>query len=220
MSRDREGVVSLRLRHPNRHRLPLFFNHIPNCCGNVFPIEQPTRTSMPRPTFSLGSIHGTLVQSAARIGFEIAHYLFWFRFGIYDCMNVRRPNMRRQKRPFPMQANLEYRIQHCATTAGVQQVRRLVHQIALAKCTLLISLNQAMSRNVVVPIHGTGFVAVQMRTIAGERNQVRHARHFIPLPHGRGSVGFGRGSIGFGRGSVGFGRGSVAARRHYARLQG
>jgi hypothetical protein len=182
MSRDREGAVSLRLCHPDRHRLPLLFNHIPNCCGNVFPIQQPMGTSMPRPTFSLRSIHGTLVQSAARIGFEIAHCLLWFRFGVYDCMNVRGPNMRRQKRPFPVQANLEYRIQHCATSAGVQQVRRLVHQIALAQCTLLIGLNQTMSRNVVVPIHGTRFVAVQMRTIVGERNKVRHARTFYTAP--------------------------------------
>jgi hypothetical protein len=182
MSRDREGAVSLQLRHPNRHRLPLPFNHIPSCCANIFPIQQPSRASMPRPTFSLRPIHAIFVQSPAGIGFEIAHHLLRLRVGVYDCMNVRGPNMRRQKRPVPMRANLPDRLQDHTTGGGVQQVRRLGHQIALARCTLLIGLNQTMSRYVVVPIHGTGLVAVQMRTIAGERNHVRHARIFYTAP--------------------------------------
>jgi hypothetical protein len=34
----------------------------------------------------------------------------------------------------------------------------------------------------VVPIHGTGFVAVQMGAVARERYQVRHARLFYTAP--------------------------------------
>jgi hypothetical protein len=39
-----------------------------------------------------------------------------------------------------------------------------------------------MSMNVVAPIHGTGFVAVQMGAIARERNQVRHVGVFYTAP--------------------------------------
>jgi hypothetical protein len=34
----------------------------------------------------------------------------------------------------------------------------------------------------VVPIHGTGFVAVQMGAVVRERNQVRHVRLFYTAP--------------------------------------
>jgi hypothetical protein len=48
-----------------------------------------------------------------------------------------------------------------------------------------------MSRNVVVPIHGTGFVAVHMGAIPGERNQVRH-RTSVYTARSRSRLGNGR----------------------------
>jgi hypothetical protein len=48
----------------------------------------------------------------------------------------------------------------------------------------------------VVPIHGTGFVAVQMGAVAGERNQVRHARSFYTAPS-RSRLGKARSRLGW-----------------------
>ncbi len=177
-SRDREGAISLRLRHPNRHRLPLPFNHIANCSINVVPIPQPACTSMSRPPLSIRTVGTALVQSPARVGFEITHHPVGFRIGVYNCMHVRGPNVPRQKGPVPMRANLPYSVQNCVTFGSIQQVRSMLHQVALARSTLPIGLQQTMSRNIVVPIHGTRFISMQMAAMARERNQVRHERSF------------------------------------------
>jgi hypothetical protein len=187
----RKGAVPLLLCDPNRHRLPLLRHHVSNRRPNIVPIPQPARALMPRPSLSIWSIYAALVQSSARLRFEIVHHFFGSGFGLYDGVNVVRSRVRGQKRPSPMPADLPYRI-HYRTTAGrVQQIRSLVHQSALVARTRRIGLNQAMSRNVVVPIHGTGFVAMQMRAIARERNQVRHAASFYPAPS-RSRLGRGR----------------------------
>jgi hypothetical protein len=180
LSRDREGAVCL--RYKNRHRLPLLLNHISDGCSHVIPIPQPTRTSMPRPSFSITPVHAVLVQSPAGIGFEVVHHLFGPCFRLHDGMDVIRAHVCGKKRPFAVRASLLYRAEHRATVRRIQQIRTLDHQFTLARCTDLIGLNHAMPKNVVVPIHGTGFVAVQMGAIARERNQVRHVRLFYTAP--------------------------------------
>ena len=150
MSRDREGAVFLCSGYENSHRLAMLLNYISNGGSNVIAIPQPARTEIP----------------------------FRFRICFHHSVNVIRPHMRRQKRPLTVRANLLNRIEHRATDGRVQEVRRLVHQVALARGTRLVWINDAMSRNLVVPIHGTGFVAVQMTTLAREGNQVRHVRSF------------------------------------------
>ncbi len=182
MSRDREGAVRLLLRYPERHWLPLPINYVPDCCSNVVPIQQPSGATVPRPSCSARAFRTDLVQSPARIGFERVHHFLRFRVSFHHRMNVSRPNMRRQKCPLPVQANLSNCVQHYAPARLVQHVRSLVHQLELARCARSIALSQPVSRNVVVPIHGTRFVAVHMRAIARERNQVRHARLFYTAP--------------------------------------
>jgi hypothetical protein len=177
-SRDRKRAVPLLLVHPNRHRLPLSLNHITNSCGNLLPIPQPTRTAMSRPPFAIWPLRTNVAQLPACVRLEISHHLLRLGVRFHHYMDVVGPHMRRQQRPGSMQANLANRIQHRTAGDCIQQVRPLIHQIALARRTRPIAFNQSMSRNIVVPIHGTGFVAVQMRTIAGERNQVRHTRLF------------------------------------------
>jgi hypothetical protein len=180
-SRDREGAVPLRPRYPNRHRLPLLLHHISNRCSNVIPIPQPPRAPMPRPSFSI-RVDPTLVQSPARIRFEVGHYPFGLCFRLNNNVNMVSPHMRRKKIPVSVRANFPYAVQHRAAIRSVQPVRILVHQVTLSRGARLIGRNQAMSRNVVVPIHGTGFVAVHMGTVAGERNQVRPAGSFYIAP--------------------------------------
>jgi hypothetical protein len=180
-SRDREGAVRLRFC-PNRHRLPLLLYHVPDRGGNIIPIPQPASTAVARPPLAIRSVRAALVQPPARIRLEIAHHTFGLRLCFNYGVNVIGPNVRRQKRPLSMRANLPYRVQHSATSGRIQQVRSLVHQIALVRCSSKLGIRQTMARNVVVPIHGTGFVSVNMRAIARERNQVRHAKLFYTAP--------------------------------------
>jgi hypothetical protein len=181
-SRDREGVVCLRLCHPNRHRLSLLLNHIPNCCSYVVPIPQPSSASVSRPPFAIRSVRTVRVQSPARVRFEVVHHLLGLCFGLYNSVNVIGADVSRQQRPVSVHADLLYRRKHRATVRPVQQIGSLIHQVALLRCTFRVGINDAMSRNVVVPIHGTGFVAVQMGTVARERNQIRHVKSFYTAP--------------------------------------
>jgi hypothetical protein len=182
MSRDREGAPSLRIRHKHRHRLTLSVNHISNRGRNIVPIVQPKRTPMARPAFSIGTVRAGLVQTPASVRFESVHYFLRLRIRFHQRMNVVRAHMRRQKRPSPIRTNLLDRVHDRAPGESIQEVRRLIHQIVHTRCAPRIRLNSAMSRNIMVPIHGTGLVAVQMRTTARERNQVRHARVFHTAP--------------------------------------
>jgi hypothetical protein len=182
MSRDREGAVRLPFRFKNRHRLPLAVHHISNCRSDIVPIPQPSSATVPPPSLSIRPVRAPLVQSPARIRFEVIHHFLGFRVRVYHRMNVSRSYMRRQKRPVTVQANLTDRAQHRTAVGRIQQIRSLIHQMPLVRCTRRVGLNRAMSMNVMVPIHGTGFVAVQMGAIARERNQVRHARLFYTAP--------------------------------------
>ena len=119
-----------------------------------------------------------------RLAYDLKSFItrLWFGFRLDNNMNVVRPNVRCKERPLAMRANLSYGIQYRRAAERAQYVGGLVHQIPFVRCPIRVGFQRAMSRDVVVPIHGTGFVAVQMRTIAGERNQVRHARSFYTAP--------------------------------------
>ena len=179
LNRDREGAVSLCLCNKHRHRFPLLLDHIANCSTNIVPVPQPPRASVPRPSLSPRAARANLVQSPACIRFEIVHDLFGFRFSVHYHVNMSAPHMCRQQGPMAMRTNPLDRIQYCGPPRLiVQQVRRLIHQVALVCHARRVRIKSPMSRNAVVPIHGTGLVAVQMRTIARERNQVRHVNSF------------------------------------------
>jgi hypothetical protein len=182
VSRDREGAVCSRFRDKYRHRLSLLLDNISDRCGNIVPIQQPPRATMPRPSLSIRPVRAGLVQSPARIRFEIVHYSFRLGFSFDNNMNVVRSYMGCEKRPLAMRTHLLNRTKYCCAAERVKYVRSLVHKIPLVRYPLRVGFHHTMSRNVVVPIHGTGFVAVQMRTVAGERNQVCHRRPFYTAP--------------------------------------
>jgi hypothetical protein len=182
LSRDRKRAVPLLLPHPDRHRLALLLNNLSNCRGNIITIPQPTRTSVPRPAFAIRPLLTSLAQLPARVRLETSHNLLRLCVRFHHHVDVIRPYMRCEKRPLSMRTNLPYRFQHSPAARLVQHVRSLVHQLALARCTRLIALSQPVSGNVVVPIHGTDFVAVHMRSVARERNQVCHAKLFYTAP--------------------------------------
>jgi hypothetical protein len=69
-----------------------------------------------------------------------------------------------------------------------------------------------MPRNVVIPIHGTRFVAMHMRSIAGERNQVRH-RRLLYTASSRSRLGSARSRIGSARSRIGSARSRLGSAR-------
>ena len=174
MSRDREGAVSLHRRYKHRHRISLLVRHVSNCRFNVVPMEQPPRTSVPCPSFPIGAVHADLVQSPACVRLKVVHHLFRFRFGLDDNVNMSGPHVRRQERPLSVQRDFPDYIQHHSPAGPIQQIRILIHQIPFASHQRRVGFKSAMSRNVVVPVHRTGFITVQVRSIAAERNQVGH----------------------------------------------
>ena len=182
LSRDREVAVRLRFSNPNRHCLPLLFHHISNRRSNINRIPQPPRAPMPRPSLSIPSVDAALVQSPAGIRFQVGHRFFGLYFSLDYNVSMIGPNMRRKKIPVSVRANFLDGIEHGAAAIRIKQIRRLIHQVPFARGARLIGGNQMMSRNVVVPIHGTGFVAMHLGTVAGERNQIRHAGSFYTAP--------------------------------------
>jgi len=182
MSRDREGAPCLRLRHEHRHSLALIIHHVSNRSNNLFPIAQPKRAPVARSPFSIATVRTDLIQSPASVRFEGIHHLLRLCLCFHDCVNVVRARIRCQKRPTPVHADFPYRVKHYVTAGRVQYVRLLIHQIPHARRARRIPLKSAISKNIMVPIHGTSFIPVQMCTIARERDQVRHARLFYTAP--------------------------------------
>ena len=182
MSRDREGAVPLNVRHKHRHRVALAVNDVCHRSRNIIPMIQPASTPMPRPPFSILPLSLGLVQSPASIRFESIHHFLGFLPRLHNNVDMCSTNVRRQKRPSAMQANFLDSVQHRPTRRAVQKVRGLIHEIALARYARRIGIHSSMSRNVMVPIHGTGFVAVHMSAVTRERNQVRHAKLFYTAP--------------------------------------
>jgi hypothetical protein len=180
VSRDREGAVRLSLKH--RHRLALCINHVSNHRRDVIPVSQPSRASVARPSLSITVVGADPIQLPTSIRFESVHCPLRFRLGFHDYVSMGGPYVGRQKRPVTVRANLLYRPQHGITTGRVQEVWSLIHQIAPTRYARRVSLESAMSGDIVIPIHGTRFIAVQMRTIARERNQIRHESLFYTAP--------------------------------------
>jgi len=180
-SRDLEGAV-LELRFKNRHEFSLPVDNVSNRRSDVVPFPQPARASMPRPPSSSDLFATGMVQSFARIGFEGIHDFFRACFSLRNSVNTSASHMRGQERPLAMRANLSNRREYRETACRVQQVGRLVHRIAFARRARIVRLNRAMSGDIMVPIHGTALVAMEMRAIAGERDQVRHVSSFYTAP--------------------------------------
>ncbi len=91
---------------------------------------------------------------------------------LHDDMNMVRPHVRRPQRPTAMQTNLSQRAQHNHSSVSIEKILRLIHLSALHRDTLCISPRESASKHIMVPVNRAGFVAMQMRPIAGEGNQV------------------------------------------------
>jgi hypothetical protein len=195
MSRDHKGAVPLRLRQIDSHRVPLLFHDVSNRRRNIIPVQQPSGATVPSPSFSIRLVNTPLVQSPTGIRLEGVHHLLRRRLTFHNHVNMVGSDMSRQEPPSAMPTNFAYGVEYRAARRAAQQIQLLVHQILLMRCPPKIRLKRTMSGNIVAPIHGTGFVAVQVRTITGERDQVYHGRFARTAPS-RSRLGKGRSRLG------------------------
>jgi len=69
----------------------------------------------------------------------------------------------------------------------LEAVGCLVHLFERYGATLWTGFCEWGTRHIVLPVNNAGFVAVQVRTVAGESNKVTHSGAPLPLLYSRGS---------------------------------
>jgi hypothetical protein len=90
--------------------------------------------------------------------------------------------------PATVQTDLAESIEHCRTAVSVEEIGRLVHLLAFHRDTFGIGFRQPASGHMVVPVDRTGFLAVQMRPIASESNEVPHNGRAVTAPLQQGNA--------------------------------
>jgi hypothetical protein len=139
---------------------------------------------MPRPSFSIRSVAIQPVELPAGIRFEFVHESLRSNAGFHDRMHVVASHVRSQQSPTAVGAMPPQSCQDGRPAVLVQPVWRLWHPLTLLRVALRIWLQQAASRQIVMPVHGARLRAVQVSAVARESNEIPQA----PLPCGRGSV--------------------------------
>ena len=63
-------------------------------------------------------------------------------------------------------ADFSQGLEHRRATDAIKEIRRLIHLLAFHGDTVGIGFRQWTPQHIVVPVDGTGFIAVQMRSLA------------------------------------------------------
>ena len=80
-------------------------------------------------------------------------------------MNVIRSHVGRQENPTAMQTYFAQSADYDDPAVAIKTIRRLVHLLAFYGCALWIGRRQSASGHIVMPVHGTAFIAVKVRPI-------------------------------------------------------
>jgi len=133
---------------------------------------QPTRAAVPCPSFASGLVHPLVVETPAGIGFHIVHDPFRSNLRFHYQVDVIGADMRRQQLPLLLEAPLLQGVQDHVPAAPIQPIWWLVHVLPFRPLEGRIGSQQTVSRQVVVPMHGTCWISVQVAAIAGKCNQI------------------------------------------------
>jgi len=76
--------------------------------------------------------------------------------------------------PIAMQTNLAQSIEHYHPTLPIQAILLLIHLFAFHPGALRARFSKWVSGHIVIPVHCTGFIAMQVGTIAGESDEISH----------------------------------------------
>jgi hypothetical protein len=145
-------------------------------------LPQPARAAVARPTLSTQLIDPQTVQVAARVRLESVHDFLGSNLRFHHCVNVIGSHMCCPQAPATVQTDFAESIEYCRTAVSVEEIRRLVHLQAFHRDTFGIGFRQPASGHIVVPVDGTRFIAVQMRPIASESNEVPHSGRAVTAP--------------------------------------
>jgi hypothetical protein len=87
-----------------------------------------------------------------------------------------------------MQTDLAQSTRRGQPAVSVKRVSRLAYLFGFYRDILGIGFRQSAARRIVMPVHRTGFVAMQVCPIASESDKVPHRSIPLPLLYSRGSA--------------------------------
>jgi hypothetical protein len=140
----------------------------------IFP--QPARASVARPALPIQPIDSQAVQVAARIRLESVHDFLGTNVRFHYCMNVIGSHMCCAEIPATVRTDFAESVEYCRAAVLVEEIGRLVHLPAFHRDTLWIGFCEPASGYVVASVDRTGLIAVQVRPIASESDEVSHKR--------------------------------------------
>jgi hypothetical protein len=103
-------------------------------------------------------------------------------------VNVIRSYAGSQKIPIAMLTDFAEGTEDGGAAGLIQPVGTLVHLFAFRGATVRTGFRKRASKDIMLPVYDAGFVAVQMRPIACESDEVTHSGAPLPLLYSRGSA--------------------------------
>jgi len=137
---------------------------------------------MARPTLSIRLIDPQTVQVAARVRLESMHDFLGSNIRFHHRMNMIGSHMCCKQAPAALQTNLPQSIEDRRTAVPVEQIGHLIHLLAFHRDAFWIGFCHPGSGHVVVPVDRTGFITVQVRPIASERDEVPQSEPVVTAP--------------------------------------
>jgi hypothetical protein len=120
------------------HGFTLSLDNIPDSVPDIRIFPQPAGTTMTRPTLSIRRVNPQRVQVAARVRFESVHDSFRINLRFHYGMNVIGSHVCCPEIPALVQTDFAKRREYCRTAVSIQEIRCLVHLLALHRDTLRI----------------------------------------------------------------------------------
>ena len=124
------------------------------------------------PSFSTRFVAAQLIQSSARIRFEIIHDFLGQDLRFNNRMDVVGSRVHSQQAPPSMQTNVMGSIQNRRSPNFIERIRGLVHPLAFCSDTLRVNFQQPATGQIPGSIYRAAFVAVQVSSITREGNEI------------------------------------------------
>jgi hypothetical protein len=115
---------------------------------------------MARPSLSVARIASLKVQSSARIRLESVHDHLRANVRFQNYVHAIRSHVGSQEIPIAILTDLAQSIEYGGAAGLVQVVGSLVHLFAFDVETLRTGFRERASKEIMIPVYDTGFVAV------------------------------------------------------------
>ncbi len=115
-------------RHVNGHRRSLFFKDVSNRCVRILASEERACTAVASPSLSMRFVKSRLVETSARVRFNVSHHSLRGRVRSDNKVNMIRANVRGQQRPVMLDATFNDRGENNVTARMIHSVSVLIHE--------------------------------------------------------------------------------------------